>query len=259
MRVEGMAVKSQSVDDGGDSGAATKRRNWRGNVELTATLVTLLAAVGVLIVLFVNPVTRPAAAPARRQVKLPVEPMSLRGASVTGDAAAKVGLAVFSDFQCPYGGRFGRDVIPQLRAEYVTPGRVFFAFRNFPLRSHPMARAAAEAATCAGGQGHFWDAHDAFFLGQSHLDDLTSHLAERLGLDAKAFSSCVAGEGRNQVDADLTMGKELGVLGTPTSYIGLLQGNGLLKATAVIDGARGVADFKAALDDALKKADAGSR
>jgi protein-disulfide isomerase len=259
MRGEGREMDETIVDNGRDVGAGRGRRNWRRTLDLTATLVTLLAAVAVLIVLFVNPVTRPAAAPARRQVKLPVEPMSLRGASVTGNAAAKVGLAMFSDFQCPYCGRFGRDVIPQLRSEYVTPGRVFFAFRNFPLRSHPMARAAAEAATCAGRQGHFWDAHDAFFLGQSHLDDLTSHLAERLGLDANAFSSCVAGEGRNQVDADLNMGKELGVLGTPTNYIGLLQENGLLQVTAVIDGARGVADFKAALDDALKKADAGPR
>lgn len=43
-------------------------------------------------------------------------------------------------------------------------GRVRLVYRDFPLDSlHPRARAAVEAANCAGDQGKFWEHHDLLF------------------------------------------------------------------------------------------------
>jgi protein-disulfide isomerase len=46
---------------------------------------------------------------------------------------------VFSDFECPYCGRFAREVLPIIEKEYVNPGRVELAFNHVPLAIHPNA------------------------------------------------------------------------------------------------------------------------
>ena len=50
------------------------------------------------------------------------------------------------------------------------PGKVRLAFKDFPLPFHEGARPAAEAARCAGEQGHFWPFHDLLFLSSPSFD-----------------------------------------------------------------------------------------
>src|SRR5437588_3692359 len=48
-------------------------------------------------------------------------------------ATAKVVLIEFSDFQCPYCGRYARMTYPLIRVEYVETGRLAYVNRSFPL------------------------------------------------------------------------------------------------------------------------------
>ena len=165
--------------------------------------------------------------PAARATAAPLtSALPEQGAAFLGPKGAPVTLAVFSDFQCPFCAQLAaglkQDIVP------VVGDSVRVAFYNFPLRMHPWARAAAEAAACARAQGdsYFWAIHDYIF---DHRRDLTAeNLDERLtqraaaisGLDATRFQSCVdRGEMAATVEEHVALGRKLGITGTPTMFI----------------------------------------
>jgi protein-disulfide isomerase len=137
-----------------------------------------------------------------------------------GPEDAAVTIIEFSDFQCPYCGRFFQQTLPQLMQQYGD--RIRFVYRDFPLdQIHPNARNAAIAAECADDQGRFWEYHDLLFSNQQALGvpDLKRY-AEQLGLDADAFAECLDSQKYNEeVSADLRDGIQAGVSGTPTFFI----------------------------------------
>ncbi len=146
----------------------------------------------------------------------------------TGPADAAVEVVVVSDFQCGYCRRL-QGSMAGLEDRYHD--RVRFSFVHLPLdegcnpnmsrQMHPRACAAAVAAQCAHHQGRFGAYHDQLFLNQRHLedDDLRTH-AERVGLDLAAFDACVAGgEALAQVEADVALVNDLGIKGTPRTYV----------------------------------------
>jgi protein-disulfide isomerase len=107
---------------------------------------------------------------------------------VLGNAHAPITIVEYGDFECPTCKQAAPSV--KLLLERFD-GKVLFAYRHFPLESiHPHALRAAEAAECAGAQGHFWAMHDLLFANQTHLTpkDLNAY-AERLDLDRAAFTA----------------------------------------------------------------------
>lgn len=220
-----------------------------------------LASLGfvVVCVVFVRAMTgRPRQAPPARaqaagaprpEPPLPAQPLSLGGAALLGNKAAKVALVVYSDFQCPYCGRFEHDVFPALNAKYVQPGKILVAFRQFPLPIHPYAEKAAEAAECASQQGKFWPMHDQLFQHQEQLDQPSlDAYAKTSGLDARSFNSCLGGSTADLVARDVQSGHDLSVSGTPTFFVGRVQSDGTVKVVKRLVGARPLADFQTALD-----------
>ncbi|HXF50383.1 MAG TPA: thioredoxin domain-containing protein [Dehalococcoidia bacterium] len=165
------------------------------------------------------------ASPATQQIAGQPTPPAVVDVSVDDDPArgpedAAVTIIEFSDFQCPYCGRFFQQTLPQLMAQYGD--RIRFVYRDFPLdQIHPNARNAAIAAECADDQGRFWEYHDVLFSNQQALGvaDLKRY-AEQLGLDVAAFSACLDSQKYNdEVNADLRDGLQAGVTGTPTFFI----------------------------------------
>jgi protein-disulfide isomerase len=134
-----------------------------------------------------------------------------------GNATAAVTVVEFSDFQCPYCAEAARTV-HKLKERYGD--RVRFVFRNFPLSFHPNAHDAARAAMAAHAQGKFWVLHDRMFENQEALgpDALTEH-AKAAGLDVAAYEQAFDGAARGQVDADMRLGEEVHVRGTPTLFV----------------------------------------
>ncbi len=128
-------------------------------------------------------------------------------------------IVEFSDFQCPFCSR----VVPTRRArsEGLRRSKVRLFFRHNPLPFHPNAPLAAEAAVAAEAQGKFWEMHDKMFANQQALErpDLEKY-AREIGLDIGKFKAALdSGTGKARVDADLALGKQIGVQGTPNFYI----------------------------------------
>jgi len=72
---------------------------------------------------------------------------------VTGNKKAKVVMIEYSDYQCPFCGRF-HPTLKQIMKDF--PNQVAWVFRHYPLSFHPNAEPAANAAECASEQGKFW-------------------------------------------------------------------------------------------------------
>ena len=161
-----------------------------------------------------------------------------------GPKNAKVTVVEYSDFQCPYCGRFFTGAIQPMLKDYKD--KVRFIYRNFPLdQIHPQARPAAIAAECAAEQGKFWEYHDQLFAKQQTLSDsVYTEIAKGLKLDEKKFANCQKSDRPGKkIDADTQGGLGYGVQGTPTTFINGVE----------ISGAQPYENLKAAIDAALAK------
>jgi protein-disulfide isomerase len=182
--------------------------------------------------------------------------ISTEGAPSVGEATAKLTMVEFSDFQCPFCGRYANQTMSQVLDTYVKTGRVRYVFRNFPLEQlHPNAEKAAEAANCAGEQNKFWEAHDRFFKNQSALDskEMLGH-ATVLGLDVPKFQQCLdSGKYTAKVKADEAEGQKFGVKGTPTFFFGTVDPKDPTKIHAVklLSGAVPFDSFKDVIEGLL--------
>jgi protein-disulfide isomerase len=226
----------------------------------------LLATVGIVIVCAIvisqfisggTPLSSNARAASKRtQLSVPQALLPLTDGALEGKSDAPVAIIEYSDFQCPFCGTFARDTLPELKAKYVTTGRVLMAFRNFPLaRIHANALTAAVGAECARRQDQFWPMHDRLFGQQSKLSkDEVRAIAETLRLNMKQFDECTFATADGHVNQDVSAGKSLGIGGTPTFFVGMQVTPGKLKVTKVMTGAQTMEQLDAVLDDLLAHA-----
>lgn len=138
----------------------------------------------------------------------------------TGPQDAPVTIVEFSDYQCPYCGRWYNEVYARLMQAY--PGKIRFVYRDFPLYSiHPEAGPAAEAANCAGEQHYYWQFHDALFQQKEGLgSEAYVKYASEIGLNLDQFNQCVSEHRyKSEVDADYQYASKLGVSSTPTFFV----------------------------------------
>jgi len=226
----------------------------------TASLVTVAVALAsIALARWTSPSdsrTVPPPPPTRRQEPpVPAQPIVLTGAQLLGSRSAKVGLVLYSDFQCPFCGTFARDTLPILEEKYVRTGKVLVAFRQFPLPNHLLAVKAAEAAVCAGRQGKFWPYHDRLFANPQSLDSSNLHEhARQVQLDPQQLAACLDGQASAIVQADKTSGSALHVTGTPAFLAGAMLSDGRLKVIDRFSGAKPIAQFQIMLDRLLSEA-----
>jgi protein-disulfide isomerase len=175
---------------------------------------------------------------------------------VKGESTAKLTLVEFSDYQCPFCGKYVRETHPQIETEYIKTGKVRTVFLDMPLESiHKLAFKAAQAARCAGEEGKFWEMHDRLFANQKALEPWTPH-AEAVGLDVAKFEACLAsGKFDQDIRRDMGEARRVGVTGTPAFMVGRTEPNSSkVKVMAVLKGAKAFADFKAEFDRLLDEA-----
>ncbi len=169
----------------------------------------------------------------------------IKGAPIKGAKDALVTIVQFSDFQCPFCSRV-EPTIDQVMKEYA--GKVRVAWRNLPLPFHNNAKPAAIAAMAANEQGKFWQMHDILFKNQQALSaaDLDKY-AKEIGLNMTKFKAALEDKKlAERVEADAAMGAKIGARGTPAFFI-----NGTF-----LSGAQPFEQFKARIDEELKKAEA---
>lgn len=171
--------------------------------------------------------------------------------SAQGDPQAPLTVIEFSDYGCPFCRRYFDATYPQVKAQYIDTGKIYYVFKDFPIvQIHPQAPLAAEAARCAGEQGKYWEMHAALFAAPSEWDTTENAALTAFGRYAKAiklkesdFSACLRGHRyQPMVEAAQAQGLRLGVTGTPTFII-----NGKL-----LTGAHPFSVFKNAINRELK-------
>jgi protein-disulfide isomerase len=219
---------------------------------VSTTALVITAAVVVAVVL--KPRNEPSAPTARAENL--VESVDLALASTghaQGSKGAKLAIIEFSDFQCPYCGRFAKDTLPQLKRDFIDVGTAQFIYRDNPLESiHPFALKASAAAECADQQGRYWEMHDAIFSQQRALAEMSFlDQAKDLHLDTTAFSACLEGGGTSRIKVDQTEASRLGLQSTPVFLIGRVDSNGTIKVTKRINGAAPYETFKATLKELM--------
>lgn len=171
---------------------------------------------------------------------------------VLGELTAPVTLVEYSDFQCPFCGRFFSQSEPQIREDYVKAGKVKFVYRHFAFLG-PESAAAANAAECAKDEGKFWLYHDEIFKeeildGQEYNGNLNRttflKLADKIGLNKNDFASCLdSNKYAKKVENDYNVAQQAGVQATPTVFV-----NG-----RKLEGALPYNQFKAAIEQELAK------
>ena len=184
---------------------------------------------------------------------LPSAPIDISKEQFKGAANAKVAVIEFSDFQCPFCGKFDKDTYPKLLKDYVDTGKVKYVWRDYPLDFHKNAQKAAEAARCAGDQGRFLEMHDRLFANQQTIApaDLPKH-AEALQLNASMFQQCLdSGRYTADIKKSVSDANGFGISGTPSFFIGVVQPNGTVKVSKKLVGARAYTVFKTELDTLL--------
>ena len=167
------------------------------------------------------------------------ERIPLGDSPTLGNPHATVTIVGFLDLQCPYSKR-AWDTMHDLVEEDPD---VRVVFKHFPLEFHKQARQAAAFAAASQGQGKFWLVTNEVFGAQmrmsgENMDELLAENGNRVGLDvSRAFSDM---EGAYAVvDADLELGKALGVKGTPAFFV-----NG-----ALVSGAQPIGRFREVIAD----------
>ena len=147
-----------------------------------------------------------------------------------GDPNAPITILEFGDFQCPACQQFASIVKPQIDLAYVDEGVARFVFHDFPVVSaHRYAFLAARGARCALDQGeqYFWPFHDQLFSHQSTWavsqgppTNAFEAYAATIGLDVGDFANCLGSDRHAEVvSANMRLGIELGVNGTPTIFV----------------------------------------
>lgn len=137
-----------------------------------------------------------------------------------GADSASVTIVEFADFQCPFCRRFAASVDTMLRSK---PRSVRIIFHQFPLTdAHPLALSMAIASECASTQGRFKTFYEGVLLTKirKFVDSSPNFAVLAHVPDTSRFRECLnSGDAASAVERDWSVGKALGVIGTPTLLI----------------------------------------
>lgn len=144
-----------------------------------------------------------------------------------GNSQAEITLIEYSDFECPSCQRM-HPIFQKIIKMYGKDIR--FVQRMFPLPQNKNAEKEAEAVLCAGkigGENLYWKYGDEIFKrtngtegGEGFTLNALTPLSKELGLDDKAFSSCLNIKKMVQeVDREKQSGEAAGVSQLPALFI----------------------------------------
>jgi len=146
---------------------------------------------------------------------------------VKGPEGAPVTIVEFSDFECPFCKK-GYNRLKKVQKNYGD--KVRLVFKQFPLAMHKKAKPAARAALAAREQGdkYFWKLHDKLFEKQSQwknkdVSQVVAKWGKKMdGFDVDKFKKDLknnADKYNETINSEQSLGKKLGVQGTPHFFI----------------------------------------
>ncbi|MGL4831599.1 MAG: DsbA family protein [Propionibacteriaceae bacterium] len=167
--------------------------------------------------------------------RTPNDPLAL------GRTDAPIVLVEWADYRCPFCAKWSLEALEQLQP-YVDSGSLRIEFRDFTIFGDQSVAAAA-AARAAGNQGKYWEYAHAMWeihTGQGHpdvTDEIIIDLAKHVGIsDLDKFNADrTSANIRQQIVADTTEAKELGLNSTPFFLINTTPISGALPAAQFIN------------------------
>lgn len=166
-----------------------------------------------------------------------------------GNSQAKVTIIEYSSLTCPHCADFHRDVLPQIKAEYIDKGLVRLILRDFPLDGRAMA--AAMVARCVPPDRYFgfvdmlFRDQQAWARGNDPLTDIKVR-AQLAGLAPADVDACLADKALLQgIQACAQEGQKRDGINSTPSF--LIDGRPMA-------GAHSFADFKKVIDETLAAA-----
>jgi protein-disulfide isomerase len=143
-----------------------------------------------------------------------------------GNPGAPLMFEIYSDFMCPHCKTLHENILPAIVKDYVTSGKAYLIFREFPLNipQHVYSRPAAALAVAAARIGKYQVVSDALFKTQQtwsnngrYWDAVASVLTpdEQKKVQALANDPAVLAE----VQRDVDRGAQAMVNQTPTLMI----------------------------------------
>ena len=192
--------------------------------------------------------------PQARAIPALTSPLLLQGEPVLGDPSAPLTIVVFSDFECSYCRRFHKQVMPQLKRDYIDTGLVRFVHKDLPLPFHPHALPAARAARCAGEQNRYWELYYSLFDKQNCLGCKgVLAIAAEAGLNTSKLQACMRQESTLAlINANRSEASLHNISATPTFVIGPTQSDGSLDGQ-VVEGTLPWVTFQSTIQTALRK------
>jgi protein-disulfide isomerase len=150
-----------------------------------------------------------APAPPGKTIGMPIAPMVLE---------------IYSDYECPACKVFHDRMLPSLISDFVTNGKIYLVYRDFPMPMHRYAKQAATYACAAARIGKYVEVGNALFAKQEEWAKsgkveeaacaaLTPPQAQKLRAMVK--EPAVASD----LQHDMQLGQAMGVNGTPTLVV----------------------------------------
>lgn len=175
------------------------------------------------------------------------------GSPLLGSPDAPVTMVEFGDYQCTNCNRYFHNTEPDILQNYVETGKLKIIFIDFAFIG-PDSLIAAQAAHCAQEQGKYWEYHDELYsnwdgenTGWASKDNLKK-FAVNVDLD-KSFNECLdSGKYSSKVTNNISIGRQLGVTGTPTFFLFKSTGD-----AQKIVGAQPYSTFNTVLDSMLNQ------
>lgn len=145
--------------------------------------------------------------------------------STRGSVESATDIVLFADLQCPYCRQ-----VNGILEHFLSDGHhdVRLIYRAYPIPSHSWAYEAAEIVACVQLQSTdaFWQLYGYILQNQSDItaESLRSKVDEWIKngntVDDSQLNTCMtSGQGKNLVDRDLTLGRQLDVVVTPTLFV----------------------------------------
>ena len=142
---------------------------------------------------------------------------------VLGRASAPITIVEYASLTCPHCGAFHRDVLPQVKKEWIDTGKAKLVYRNFPLNAQALT--AAKVAECMQGERYFGLLDVLFqqmdrWAAQDPVPGLT-RLGKLGGLGEEQIKACLtdAAAEKRILQKQLIGQQQLGVSSTPTFFI----------------------------------------
>ncbi|TAH36052.1 MAG: DsbA family protein [Alphaproteobacteria bacterium] len=168
---------------------------------------------------------------------------------VLGNPKAPVAIVEYASLTCPHCAHFHKEILPEIKKNYVDTGLVKLIFRPFPFDG--IALKGSIMAYCL-PEAQFYPFIDAIYSSQeewvrgNNPEAELKKIARLAGLTEEKYKEC-SGEksalNKQILETRMKAEKELGISSTPTFLIGGEK----------IEGAKPFEEFKAVLDNQLKQ------